>query len=123
MKVSKKMAVAIGAMLLVMLLPATIASAPLSKVVLTITNTEPASEVSGNFGFHRIGSDYTSFELQGRGERVWTFTVRAGSSTLWVYYEYPDFDPYLRYLSFDIDVPFAGTEEVVVSLQYSSWWG
>jgi 4-hydroxyphenylpyruvate dioxygenase-like putative hemolysin len=113
----------IVAMFLVILVPATVMTIPLSTIKLSITNTDPSRSVVGDYSIYGIGVSYVAFTLSAGETEEWTYKATAGSHTLGVHYVYSDPDTYYDYRSVRISVPFAGTEEVEVNLVYSSWWG
>lgn len=121
-KVSKKMIIVIVALFLIILVPATVMTIPLSTIKLTITNTDPSRSVVGDFSIYGIGVSYVAFTLNAGETEEWTYRAAAGSHTLMVHYLYSGPDDYYDYRAVSIHVPFAGTEEVQVNLEYSSWW-
>jgi hypothetical protein len=121
-RISKKMIIVIVAMLLVILVPATVMTIPLSTIELSITNTDPSRSVVGDYSIQGIGLSYVAFSLNAGETEEWTYKAAAGSHTLRVHYLYSDPDTYYDYRSVRIDIPFAGTEEVQVNLVYSPWW-
>ena len=119
--VSKRMIAVIIAMLLIIIVPAAVMSAPWSKVVITVTNTDSVHSVEGHYTVYGSIIGYNSFDLAPGEDRVWTYSLSAGRYSIHVSYLYQGDYAYYDYFSTSFSVPFLGTEEVQIDLDYSQW--
>jgi hypothetical protein len=116
--VSKKMLAVIIAMLAIILLPVTVVSVPLSKMVITITNTDTEDSVTGYLSVH--GANYGSNEilLTPGDERVLSYSLKAGTYDVYIYYSFQTEQQYNGSRSFSASVSLSmfETEEVQIDL-------
>ena len=84
--VSKRVKVAIIAMLLIILLPATIASLPLSKVIITFSNVDEKKSVSIYLDVRGAGDGHFSLLLAPGQEQTVTCPVRVGTHDIYLQY-------------------------------------
>ena len=90
---SKGVKVVITAMVLIIILPATIMSLPLSKLVVTIYNQDDSRSVTVTAYINGADNGYFNFVLAAGGESTVTCSVSAGTHDINVHYWYAD-DPY-----------------------------
>jgi len=64
---------------------------------------------------------YNSFDLAPGEDRVWTYSLSAGRYSIHVSYLYQGDYAYYDYFSTSFSVPFLGTEEVQIDLEYLQW--
>lgn len=116
--VSKKMLIVIIAMLAIILLPVTVVSVPLSKMVITITNTDTEDSVTGYLSVY--GANYGSNEilLTPGDERVLSYSLNAGTYDVYIYYSFQNEQQYYGGRSFRASVSLSmfETEEVQIDL-------
>ena len=116
--VSKKMLIVIIAMLAIILLPLIIVSVPLSKVVITITNRDTEDSVTGYLSVY--GTNYINNDilLMPGDERVLSYSLKAGTYDVHIYYSFQNEQQYYGGRSFSTSVSLSmfETEEVQVDL-------
>ena len=117
--VSKRMIAAIVVMLVVILVPAVLVSMPLSKVVVTLTNTDVASRVTVYLYVRGTADDLPDLQLSPRQEVVMSFDVRPGTHDMYVYYWFSDEDYYHRTILESFEVSIFETEEIEIELVQS----
>ncbi len=114
--VSRRMLIAIIAMLAIILLPVIVASVPLSKVVVTITNSE--TDLSATCHLSVYGTNYANSEMVLEpGEEIGlSYTVMAGTYQVFVYYSFLSEQYYGRSFSTTVSLSIFETEKVEVTL-------
>lgn len=117
--VSRRMTAVIVAMLLIILLPATMMSLPLSKIAVTVSNMEDDSPVSVDLRVYDSDDGYFSFVLEPGQDRTVTCTVTAGTHGIHVYYNFPSSQYYGHSVSESCSVSLFETEHVGILLY--SW--
>ena len=113
--VDKKTIVAVAAMLLVILLPAVFVWVPFSELVVVLKNWDSTYPVSGDFYSIRGDISYTSFTLNPREERTWSYPLCFGTYDLYVHHAYPN-DEYSNGERLSLSLSFFETERVEVVL-------
>lgn len=114
--VSRRMLIAIIAMLAIILLPVIVASVPLSKVVITITNSD--TDYSATCYLSVYGTNYANSQmvLEPGEEIVLSYTVMAGTYQVFVYYSFLSEQYYGRSFSTTVSLSILETEKVEVTL-------
>lgn len=114
--VSRRMLVAIIAMLAIILLPAIVVSVPLSKVVITITNSETSYSATCYLSVYGTNYANSQIVLLPGDDIVLSYTVMAGTYQVYVYYSFLSEQYYGRSFSTIVSLSIFETEEVEVTL-------
>ncbi len=119
--VSKKMLIVIIAMLAIILLPVIMISVPLSKVVITITNTDTEDSVTSYLSIY--GADYGSNEiiLMPGDKRVLSYSLKAGTYDVYIYYSFQNGQQYYGGRSFSTSVSLSMFETEEVRIELAKW--
>lgn len=87
---SSRMKLAIILLLLIILLPATFTSLPVSKIVLVIRNADPSNAVSVNGYVSGVNDGYIYLNILPGDDITQTYRVTAGTYQINIHYTYPD---------------------------------
>ena len=87
---SRRMKVAIIAMLVLILLPSMMMSLPLSKIVITVSNMDARRTASGYLDLHGAGGGFVDFDLLPGQELTISFQVGAGTHDVRLQYWYAE---------------------------------
>jgi uncharacterized protein (DUF2141 family) len=113
--VSRRVMLVIIAMLAIILLPATMVSLPLSKMVITVSNMEQRG-VSVLITVYDASDGYFDFFLSAEEEHTVSCTVTAGTHEIYLRYVFSDDQYYGNYVSRSYSVLPFETEYVVFDL-------
>ncbi|MBE3043858.1 hypothetical protein IMZ48_15040 [Candidatus Bathyarchaeota archaeon] len=116
--VSKKMLIVIVAMLAIIMLPVIVVSVPFSKVVITITNTDTEYSVTGHLGVYGAGYGSNEILLTPGDERVLSYSLKAGTYDVYLYYSFENEQQYYggRSFSKSVSLSMFETEDVQIDL-------
>lgn len=114
--VSKKMLIVIVAMLAIILLPAVISSMPLSKMVITITNADTEDRATCYLSVYGANLDNKEIVLMPGDEQVLSYSLKAGTYEVHVYYSFQDEQYYGRSFGTTVSMTMFETEHVDITL-------
>lgn len=114
-EVSKRMAVVIVMMLLVIMVPVALVGLPMSKIVVTVTNMDSQTNVHVVVSVSDAPDGQSSFDLGPEEPRTVSFTVAVGRHGVNVWYTYEG-QWYARHEAESCGVSLLETEEAEFSL-------